>query len=137
RGRRGRAGRERGHAGGDEARRLGAVSCEGGSRRGDCGLGAAPICEVRDSAATARLFDTVPFRRMVRTEHGGCGRTRTPYPDSSRARGAGSTGPDGQPCDFTLIRVYTWGAGRRRYETAYVESNLCGTLPILVQTAGA
>jgi len=50
---------------------------------------------------------------------------------------AGIQGPDGQPCDFTLIRVYTWGAGRRRYETAYVESNLCGTLPILVQTAGA
>jgi hypothetical protein len=50
---------------------------------------------------------------------------------------AGIQGPDGQPCDFTLIRVYTWGAGRRRYETAYVESNLCGALPIRVQTAGA
>jgi hypothetical protein len=50
---------------------------------------------------------------------------------------AGIQGPDGQPCDFTLIRVYTWGAGRRRYETAYVESNLCGSLPICVQAAGA
>jgi hypothetical protein len=50
---------------------------------------------------------------------------------------AGIQGPDGQPCDFTLIRVYTWGAARRRYETAYVESNLCGSLPILVQPAGA
>ncbi|HKO05431.1 MAG TPA: hypothetical protein VJW51_11810 [Candidatus Acidoferrales bacterium] len=49
---------------------------------------------------------------------------------------AGMQGPDGQPCDFALIRVYTWGAQRRRYETAYVESNLCGSLPIRVQTAG-
>jgi len=50
---------------------------------------------------------------------------------------AGIQGPDGQPCDFTLIRVYTWGAQRRRYETAYVESNLCGALPIHAQAAGA
>jgi len=49
---------------------------------------------------------------------------------------AGIQGPEGQPCDFTLIRVYTWGAERQRYETAYVESNLCGSLPIRVQTAG-
>ncbi|HTQ85917.1 MAG TPA: hypothetical protein VMI93_06870 [Candidatus Solibacter sp.] len=48
---------------------------------------------------------------------------------------AGVQGPEGQPCDFTLIRVYTWGAQRRRYETAYVESNLCGSLPIHVQPA--
>jgi len=50
---------------------------------------------------------------------------------------AGIQGAEGQPCDFTLIRVYTWGAQRRRYETAYVESNLCGSLPIRVQPAGA
>jgi hypothetical protein len=50
---------------------------------------------------------------------------------------AGIQGPDGQACDFTLIRVYTWGATRHRYETAYVESNLCGHLPIRVQPAGA
>ncbi|HKM91926.1 MAG TPA: hypothetical protein VJX29_15060 [Candidatus Acidoferrales bacterium] len=50
---------------------------------------------------------------------------------------AGIQGPEGQPCDFTLIRVYTWGAERQRYETAYVESNLCGSLPIRVQSAGA
>lgn len=50
---------------------------------------------------------------------------------------AGIQGPEGQPCDFTLIRVYTWGAQRRRYETAYVESNLCGSLPIRAEPAGA
>jgi hypothetical protein len=50
---------------------------------------------------------------------------------------AGIQGPEGQPCDFTLIRVYTWSAERGRYETAYVESNLCGNLPIRVQPASA
>jgi hypothetical protein len=50
---------------------------------------------------------------------------------------AGIQGPEGQSCDFTLLRVYTWGAARQRYETAYVESNLCGTLPIRVQPATA
>ncbi|HEX2713804.1 MAG TPA: hypothetical protein VHM88_16530 [Candidatus Acidoferrales bacterium] len=43
---------------------------------------------------------------------------------------AGYRGGEGQPCDFTMIRVYTWGSQRQRYETAYVESNLCGRLPI-------
>jgi hypothetical protein len=49
---------------------------------------------------------------------------------------AGSRGSEGGPCDFTLLRVYTWGKARKRYETAYVESDLCGRLPILV-TEGA
>jgi len=43
---------------------------------------------------------------------------------------AGSRGGEGQDCDFTMLRVYTWGQKRKRYETAYVESNLCGRLPI-------
>ena len=43
---------------------------------------------------------------------------------------AGSRGGEGRPCDFTMLRVYTWGAARKRYETAYVESDLCGRLPI-------
>jgi hypothetical protein len=45
---------------------------------------------------------------------------------------AGSRGGEGQDCDFTMLRVYTWGQKRKRYETAYVESNLCGRLPINV-----
>lgn len=45
---------------------------------------------------------------------------------------AGSRGGEGQPCDFTMLRVYTWGTARKRYETAYVESDLCGRLPIRV-----
>jgi hypothetical protein len=46
----------------------------------------------------------------------------------------GVSGPEGGACDFTLLRVYTWNAGRARYETAYVESALCGRLPVLLST---
>jgi len=42
----------------------------------------------------------------------------------------GTHGPEGQPCDFTALRVYTWGKQKERYETAFVESNVCGKLPI-------
>ncbi len=42
----------------------------------------------------------------------------------------GSRDAEGQPCDFTLMRVYTWGKKRQRYETAFVESNVCGKLPV-------
>jgi hypothetical protein len=45
---------------------------------------------------------------------------------------AGVTGVEGQPCDFTLLRFYTWNSARRRYETAYIESNFCARLPIRV-----
>ena len=44
----------------------------------------------------------------------------------------GTHGPEGQPCDFTIIRVFTWGAQRDRYETAFVDSNFCGKLPVKV-----
>ena len=43
---------------------------------------------------------------------------------------AGSHGGEGGVCDFTMLRVYTWSTARKRYETAYVESNFCGRLPI-------
>jgi hypothetical protein len=44
----------------------------------------------------------------------------------------GTRGPEGQPCDFTLMRVYTWSTQKERYETAFVESDVCGRLPIKV-----
>jgi hypothetical protein len=47
---------------------------------------------------------------------------------------AGSHGGEGQVCDFTMLRVYTWGTARKRYETAYVESDLCGSLPIRISS---
>lgn len=45
---------------------------------------------------------------------------------------AASRGPEGQPCDFNMLRVYTYGAKRKRYETAYAEGDVCGRLPISV-----
>jgi hypothetical protein len=47
---------------------------------------------------------------------------------------AGSHGGEGSACDFTMLRVYTWSTVRKRYETAYVESDLCGSLPIRVSS---
>jgi hypothetical protein len=44
----------------------------------------------------------------------------------------GTHGPEGQPCDFTILRVYTWSGQRDRYETAFVDSNFCGKLPVAV-----
>jgi len=56
-------------------------------------------------------------------------------PDSSGAAKpqylvVGNRGGESQACDFTLLRVFTWGAQRQRYETAYVESDVCGKLPV-------
>jgi hypothetical protein len=44
----------------------------------------------------------------------------------------GTRGSEGQPCDFTLLRVFTWGKQNQRYETAFVESDVCGKLPVTV-----
>ncbi|HVB56270.1 MAG TPA: hypothetical protein VNE63_07570 [Candidatus Acidoferrales bacterium] len=49
----------------------------------------------------------------------------------------GVRGDQGQPCDFTLLRVYTWGRKRERYETAYVESDVCGKLPVKLSRTAA
>lgn len=50
---------------------------------------------------------------------------------------AGTRGGEGQPCDFTLVRVYTWNRARNRYETAFIENDLCGSLPVDVTAASA
>jgi hypothetical protein len=47
---------------------------------------------------------------------------------------AGTRGADSQPCDFTNIRVYTWNPKKSRYETAYIENNLCGQMPVRIGT---
>src|ERR1700730_4190713 len=45
---------------------------------------------------------------------------------------AGTRGADSQSCDFTNIRVYTWNPKKTRYETAYIENNLCGQMPVRI-----
>jgi hypothetical protein len=59
---------------------------------------------------------------------------RVPDPSGEKAQYlvAGTKGPDGQACDFTTLRAYTWDAKKTRYETAFIENNLCGALPVLV-----
>jgi hypothetical protein len=48
---------------------------------------------------------------------------------------AGLRPGEGADYDFSLLRVYTWGTKRQRYETAYVEDKLRGKLPIRVMPA--
>jgi Bacterial SH3 domain len=45
---------------------------------------------------------------------------------------AGTRSAEGQPCDFTTMRVYTWNAKKSRYETAFIENDLCSALPIRI-----
>jgi hypothetical protein len=45
---------------------------------------------------------------------------------------AAARGPEGQVCDFTALRVYTWYVKKSRYETAFIENNLCGQLSVRV-----
>jgi hypothetical protein len=50
---------------------------------------------------------------------------------------AGTHGAARPECDFTALRVYTWDEKRERYETAYIENDLCGSLPIRVRPISA
>jgi hypothetical protein len=84
---------------------------------------------VRDYASSADLH-VVAWFELNRVPDGSGG-------EAPQYLVAGSRGGKGQTCDFTMLRVYTWGAVRKRYETAYVESNLCGHLPIRVTGAPA
>jgi SH3 domain-containing protein len=59
-------------------------------------------------------------------------RVSDPSGDKPQYLVAGARGAEGQPCDFTTLRVYTWNTRRTRYETAFIENNLCGDMPIRV-----
>jgi hypothetical protein len=39
---------------------------------------------------------------------------------------------DGLPFDFNQVRVFTWNVRKHRYETAYREHSLHGTMPITI-----
>jgi hypothetical protein len=59
-------------------------------------------------------------------------RVESPSGDKPQYLVAGTRNSEGQPCDFTVLRVYTWNQKRTRYETAFIENNLCGQMPIRV-----
>jgi hypothetical protein len=84
---------------------------------------------VRDYATSANLH-VVAWFELNRVPDGSGG-------EAPQYLVAASRGGQGQVCDFTILRVYTWGSARKRYETAYVESNLCGHLPIRVSISPA
>lgn len=50
---------------------------------------------------------------------------------------AAQRGPEGQGCDFSVLRVYTWNRAKTRYETAFIENDLCGKLPIRTDKSAA
>jgi hypothetical protein len=78
---------------------------------------------VRDGASSANLRPIAWFE---------LNRVSDPEGDHIQYLVAGTRSPEGQPCDFTTLRVYTWNAKKSRYETAYIENDLCGALPIRV-----
>jgi hypothetical protein len=59
-------------------------------------------------------------------------RVSDPSGDKPQYLVAGARGPEGQECDFTNLRVYTWNARRTRYETAFIENDLCGQMPVRI-----
>jgi hypothetical protein len=59
-------------------------------------------------------------------------RASDPSGDKPQYLVAGARGPEGQQCDFNALRVYTWNARKRRYETAFIEHDLCGQMPVRI-----
>jgi len=82
---------------------------------------------VKDYASSANLH-VVAWFELNRVPDGSGG-------EAPQYLVAGTHGGEAYSCDFTMLRVYTWGKARKRYETAYVEGNLCGHLPIRVSNS--
>src|SRR5215469_14715975 len=78
---------------------------------------------VREGASSANIRPVAWFE---------LNRASDPSGDRPQYLLAATRGPEGQACDFTALRVYTWYAKKSRYETAFIENNLCGQLPIRV-----
>src|SRR5215831_10326350 len=76
---------------------------------------------VREGASSANIRPIAWFE---------LNRVSDPSGDKPQYLVAAARGPEGQACDFTALRVYTWYGKRSRYETAFIENNLCGQLPI-------
>ncbi len=78
---------------------------------------------VREGAASANIRPLAWFE---------LNRVSDPSGDKPQYLVAAARGPEGQVCDFTALRVYTWYVKKSRYETAFIENNLCGRLPVRV-----
>jgi hypothetical protein len=78
---------------------------------------------VREGAASANLRPLAWFE---------LNRVSDPSGDKPQYLVAAARGQEGQSCDFTALRVYTWYAKKSRYETAFIENNLCGQMPVRV-----
>jgi hypothetical protein len=76
---------------------------------------------VREGASSANIRPLAWFE---------LNRVSDPSGDKPQYLVAAARGPEGQVCDFTALRVYTWYVKRSRYETAFIENNLCGQLPV-------
>src|SRR6266849_1431420 len=76
---------------------------------------------VREGAASANIRPLAWFELNRVSDHSG---------DKPQYLVAAARGPEGQVCDFTALRVYTWYVKKSRYETAFIENNLCGQLPV-------
>lgn len=78
---------------------------------------------VRDETSSANIRPIAWFE---------LNRVSDPSGDKIQYLVAGTKGSEGQPCDFTTTRVYTWNLRKERYETAFIENDLCGQLPVVV-----
>jgi hypothetical protein len=76
---------------------------------------------VREGAASANIRPVAWFE---------LNRVSDPSGNKPQFLVAAGRGPEGQVCDFTALRVYTWYVKKSRYETAFIENNLCGQLPV-------
>ncbi len=78
---------------------------------------------VREGAASANVRPMAWFE---------LNRVSDPSGEKPQYLVAAARGPEGQVCDFTALRVYTWNGRRSRYETAFIENDLCGQMPVRV-----
>jgi hypothetical protein len=78
---------------------------------------------VREGASSANIRPVAWFE---------LNRVSDPSGDKPQYLLAAARGPEGQVCDFTALRVYTWYEKKSRYETAFIENDLCGQLPVRV-----
>lgn len=78
---------------------------------------------VRDGASSSNIRSIAWFE---------LNRASDPSGDKPQYLLAAARGPEGQPCDFTTLRVYTWNLRKQRYETAFIENDVCGQLPVQI-----